>query len=518
MSTVIGDIPRINASSRPGALAIVHGDRRVTWGELDRRVTRLAHALVDDLGVAREQTVAILAQNCLEYVELMFAVSKAGLRWTGLNTRHHRSEMLHQLTDSGAVVLIHDEAFGDLATDLGTRSGARTVEIGEAYEALLAAASDEAIEPHGDAELPYALTYTSGTTGVARGALITSRNDLAMAASFVLATETRVDDVFMVMLPMFHKGGQFATLHAMSVGRPLVILPAPVPADAFAAIEAERVSIFVGVPTVMRMFVEHRQKMGPDAHDLSSLRHVTYGSNPIPPAQIREFAKTFDCDLSQIGGIGTEGGIGLSLSSRDHREAIEEPAREHILASCGRVQPGVEMRLVDENGADVGEGQVGEMVFRGDAYIAGYINQPEANAKLWRNGWLHSGDLGRRDTDGYVYYVERLGGRIKTGGETVLAREVEEALASHPAVESVSVLGIPDERWGERICAVVVCAGSRPPDIAATLQDHVRSQLAGYKVPRLIHVVEQMPLTALGKIARGEVKSMVADLMPTARQ
>lgn len=368
MSTVIGDLPRINASRRPGALAIVSGTRRVSWAELEDRANRLARVLIEQHGLVVGDTVAILAQNCLEYVEVMFAASKAGVTWTGLNTRHHVNEMEYQLRDSNSRVLIYQpEVFADTAADLASGTELRTVALGREYEELLAGASDVPVPPHGDATLPYALTYTSGTTGVARGALISSRNDLAFANSFVFATETRVDDVFMVMLPMFHKGGQFATLHPMSLGLPLVILPTPDPESVFSAVAAERVSIFVGVPTVMHMFVEHRRTPAGSVHDLSSIRHVTYGSNPIPPQQIREFAETFGCELSQIGGMGTEGGIGLSLSSRDHSAAIADPSLEHILASCGRVQPGVEMRLVDESGQDVGTGEIGEMLFRGDA-------------------------------------------------------------------------------------------------------------------------------------------------------
>jgi acyl-CoA synthetase (AMP-forming)/AMP-acid ligase II len=510
MGIIIGDLPRVNACRRPDGVALVDQRSRRTWQEFDHRVGRLGRVLLDHLTLGEQQTVAILSENRNEYVELMFAASRAGLRWTGLNTRHHRDEMSHQLVDSEARVLVHDAHFRDVAVELGSAIGLPTIQLGEEYESLLLAARDLPFESHADEDLPYALTYTSGTTGVARGALITSRNDLALAASLVVATETRVDDVFCVMLPLFHKGGQFSTMHPMSLGQTLVVLDSPDPAVAFEAIEREKVSVFVSVPTVMRMLVEHRRGAGA-GHNLSSIRHVAYGSNPIPIEQIRDFSETFGCDLSQIGGIGTEGGIGLSLSSADHRLALEQPDREHILRSCGTVQPRVEMRLVDELGREVATDEIGEMTFRGDAYIPGYLNQPEANARLWRDGWLYSGDLGRRDRDGYVYYVERLGGRIKTGGESVLAREVEEVLMLHPSVASASVLGVPDDRWGEAITAVVVLTqgAEEAADMESLLRDHVRSHLSGYKVPKTIHFVEQMPLTALGKIARGEVRDLV---------
>jgi acyl-CoA synthetase (AMP-forming)/AMP-acid ligase II len=278
-------------------------------------------------------------------------------------------------------------------------------------------------------------------------------------------------------------------------------------------IPAEQVTVFLAVPTVMKMLVDHLEQPGADRYDFSSLRHVLYGSNPIAPTQLRAFAGLFGCSLSQIGGIGTEGGVGLSLSRVDHDRGLRDPAAAHILQSCGRIQPGAEMRLVDEGGQEVPTGEIGEMVFRGDAYVAGYWNRPEASRLLWREGWLHSGDLGRRDAEGYVYYVDRKAGRIKTGGETVFAREVEAVLGEHPAVGAVAVVGVPDEKWGEAICAVVQPRDGVEPDeeLAAELQEHVRQRLARFKVPRRVVFRAVLPTTALGKIAVGRVRALAVD-------
>jgi acyl-CoA synthetase (AMP-forming)/AMP-acid ligase II len=171
------------------------------------------------------------------------------------------------------------------------------------------------------------------------------------------------------------------------------------------------------------------------------------------------------------------------------------------------------MRLVDESGTEVPTGEIGEMVFRGDAYVSGYWNRPEASRRLWLEGWLHSGDLGRRDAEGYVYYVDRKAGRIKTGGETVFAREVEAVLGEHPAVGAVSVVGVPDEKWGEAIWAVVQTQDGAEPgdDLAAELQQHVRQRLARFKVPRRILFRPVLPTTALGKIAVGQVRALAVD-------
>jgi acyl-CoA synthetase (AMP-forming)/AMP-acid ligase II len=511
-STVIGDVPRINAGRTPDDVAIVDGSRRVTWSELDERVDRLAHVLVDELRLGEDGCVAILSHNSLEYVELLFAASRAGLIVTGLNIRHGVAEMVHQLADSAAGALFVGAGFETTSLAVTEAHPVRRIHVGgvveggSSYDDLIGSASSAPFASHGDAERPYSLTYTSGTTGTPRGALINSRNDLRMAEIIRLATEVQVDDVFLLVLPLFHKGGQFAMLQAMTVGRPLVVLPGAAPDLVCEAIEAERATIFIAVPTIMNMLTEHLAT-AQRPYDLSSLRHVCYGSNPIPVPQLKAFAAAFRCSLSQIGG-GTEGGPALSLSRTDHELGLSGPEHEHVLSSCGRVQPGVELRVVDEDGNDVGAGEVGELLYRGESFISGYLNQPEANAELWRDGWLHSGDLGYRDGNGYVYYVDRLGGRVKTGGELVIAREVEDVLIEHPSVEAVAIVGIPDARWGEAICAVVE-SNSEVVDeraLAEELQGFVRGRLAAFKVPKHVLFVPDLPRTALGKIARGQVK------------
>lgn len=522
--TIIGDIPRIHAGRVPNRLAYIDGERRVTWAEFDQRVNRLAHLLRGPLALKHGDSVAILADNCLEFADLMFAASRAGLIYTGLNTRHHVDEMHLQLKDCSAAVLIAGARFDAQARVLSHRLGIPVLSLGNgsagvSYDGQLAAMSAEEFGSHGDPELPYALTYTSGTTGAARGAVITSRGDIAYAMSLVVCAESKLDDRHLLLLPQFHKGGQFATLHPAWLGLSSVILPVPDSAAICRAIQTERVTTFVAVPTVMRMLIAHLRAQATGTYDLSSLRHITYGSEPIPLAELQTFAELFGCSLAQIGGIGTEGGVGLSLSRTDHERAFTDPAARTILGSCGRVQPGVEFRIVDQDGQDVAAGEVGEMVFRGDAYVSGYHNNPDATARLWRNGWLHSGDLGRMDSDGYVYYVERLGGRIKTGAETVLAREVEEVLARHAEVEAVSVVGKQDEKWGQIVCAVVQRRGSAASDdiLAEELRNLARERLARYKVPKTIMFVDQLPRTPLGKIARGQVTAMLTNTDETRR-
>ncbi len=515
---IIGDLPRIHAKRMPDLLAYIDGPASLTWRELNVRVNRLCHGLRARFGVEAGDRIAILSPNCHEYVEVMFAASRMAAIYTGLNTRYNPLEMIHQLTDSGSKLLIADPGFEAIATEIAARTGTAVLQLGsgpDGYEALLESAPDTEIDSHGDEHAPYTLTYTSGTTGEPKGAMISSRNEVVFAQSLAWASESRCDDRALVALPLFHKGGQFAIMHPAYLGLTTVILPSPEPHGVLAAIERHRPTFGVLVPTVMKMLVDAMGQEQNRSRDLSSLRHIIYGSNPIRAPLMREFSEIFNCTLSQIGGIGTEGGIALVLNRVDHAQAMADPALGHRLESCGRVQPGFEMMLVDEDDKPVGPGERGEMVFRGDAFISGYWKRPEASARLWRSGWLHSGDIGRMDSDGFVYYVDRKAGRIKTGAETVYAREVEAVLRECPLVAETVVIGIPDDMWGEAIWACVerraTAHSGNPSEDEECIRLFVRSKLTGYKVPKRIVFVEQLPRTALGKLALGEVRSYLLD-------
>lgn len=440
-------------------------------------------------------------------------MSQVRLIYTALNVRHHRGEMARQLADAEVSVLFAGPGFEALATGLAENAGAKLVGIAgaaltENYETLLASAASGECHSHDDVDAPYALTYTSGTTGEPKGAVITSRNELFYIQSLAWVSRSLPDDRHLVALPLFHRGGQFATMHPAFYGLPTIIVPRPDPVLLFETIQTEQVTSLLLVPTVMAMMVNKLQDLGLDRYDLSSLRVVTYGSNPTGEDTLRAFAKLFRCGLAQIGGMGTEGGVGLSLSPDEHLACLNDPALAHRLASSGTVQPGVELRLVDEHDNDVAVGKPGEMVFRADSFVSGYWRRPEASAEAWCNGWFHSGDIGTMDADGYVYYVDRKAGRIKTGAETVYAREVEQVLRTHPSVTEVAVAGVPDAKWGEAIFAAVEVAEPLSED---ELRDFARRHLARFKVPKRIFFVDALPRTAIGKVALGQVKQLLVD-------
>jgi acyl-CoA synthetase (AMP-forming)/AMP-acid ligase II len=508
--TIIGDLPRINALRMPSGEAYVDGDRSFTWSEYDERVNRVANMFRDGLGLQPGDRIALLANNCIEYLDLAFSASRIKAIATALNVRHTVGEMLQQLDDAEPSVLLVDTAHAEVGRALADDLRIPLICIdGElegtfSYTGLLASARGTPIEPHEDDDAVYTLCYTSGTTGEAKGAMVSSRNELAYQASLAWLAQSAPSDRHLVTLPLFHRGGQFATMHPARLGLPVVLLPTPDPDLMMRTIQEQSISVTMMVPTVLKAVCDLYES-APEKYDLSSLRLILYGSNPIPEDLLRRVLRVFDFDVCQIGGMGTEGGVALALTSEEHKDALREPAKQERLRSCGKVQPLAEMRLVDDDDEDVPVGSPGEMVFRSDAFVSGYWRRPEASRKAWRGGWFHSGDIGRMDEDGYVYYVDRMAGRIKTGGETVYAREVEAVIRLSTDVADVCVIGLPDEQWGEAVCAVVQVREGRTLTEGG-VRSAVRARLAGYKVPKRVLFVDELPRTALGKIAYGVVR------------
>lgn len=506
----IGDIPSANARRTPTAVAYVDGLQTHSWADVEQRSTRLGNALRAELGLGSSDVAAVLSDNCVAHPEVIFACSKIGAIYTGLNTRHHPREMAAHVIDAGASVLVVGPGFEDAASQVVAETGVRVVaidhgDVGGRYDDLVRSGASKEIERHDDADKVYNLSYTSGTTGEPKGAMISSRNMLAFVRSLGWVARSSPEDRHLINLPMFHAGGHFATIHPAFYGLATVVLRRPDPAETVDMIRRHAVTTFLSVPIAMKMLVDHLTE---HPANLDTLRVVLYGSNPVPEQVLREFDRLVGCGLAQIGGMGTEGGIGLALSPEQHASAFSDANLVHRLRSCGTVQPGVELRLVDENDDDVGAGKPGEMLFRGDAFVSGYWKRREASEFAWRGGWFHSGDIGVLDHDGFVTYVDRKSGRIKTGAETVYAREIEAAILTLDGVVDCCVVGVPDPKWNEAVWAVVETSLSSLSE--DRIRDHVRCQLSGYKVPKRVFLVDALPRTALGKVSIGEVKAFCA--------
>jgi fatty-acyl-CoA synthase len=522
---IVGDWPRLNAERRDGGWAVIDRFMRRTWAEIDDRVNALCHvvaALFESDGVA-DLVVGILADNRIEHLELMFAASRGKFIHTGLNTRHTVDEMIRQIDDARLTLLLVGGGYEDTARAIQQHRpivrcvGLHGTDLPDQYEALIAGACNDAVPSHGDPEAVYSLVYTSGSTGEPKGVMVSSRNEIAYGRSVAWTIELSDQDRVLNVAPLFHRGGQFFAMTCAQHAVSLILATAPDPSIMLDDVAREGATHVLVVPTLLKGIVEVIERDPERITSLGSLRQVMCGSAPLSVDLARRLLNILPVNLCQ--GAGTsEGGLAMSLRSRDYREALQDDALAHRMSSVGRPSPGFRVAVVDDNDKVVPDGAVGELVYQGDAFIQGYWRRPEASARAWRNGWFHSGDLGRRDADGYIYYVDRLFGRIKTGAETVYAREVEQVLESHPDVVEIAVVGMPHEHWGEAITAVVATVRKLGRDeersaFADGLRDYGRQNgLAGYKIPKRVIVVDALPKTSTSKVALGEVKELVKNL------
>jgi long-chain acyl-CoA synthetase len=497
----VADVVRAQAASRPEVVAIRHGDRAITYAELDERSNRLAGVLLA-AGAGPGSRIAHLDRSAPEVVELLAAASKIGAVAVPLNWRLAAAELTVIVADAGAPLLIAGPAFAGVGADVAA-SVPQHVEIlgvGDQYEARLA--SFEATDPggRGEADDPIVQMYTSGTTGVPKGVLTTQRN-LAAATLNVPAWRFDEASVSLTPLPMFHIGGIGWTFLGLSQGASTILVSEFDATAVLDLLESARVTNAVFVPTILQMLT---CVPGAAERDYSALRSIAYGASPITTPILKAALRTFRCPLFGVYGLTeTTGGV-VQLNPDDHDP---DGPREHLLRSVGRPRPWMELRLADPvSGRELPAGTVGEVWMRGPNVMAGYANRPEETAAaLTPDGWLRTGDGGYVDEDGYLFLTDRIKDMIVTGGENVYPVEVEEALSHHPAVAEVAVIGLPDERWGEAVKALVV---TRPGAVtsAADLVAFARERLAGYKLPRSIDFVEGLPRTASGKVLKRELR------------
>jgi acyl-CoA synthetase (AMP-forming)/AMP-acid ligase II len=504
----LGLIPAKTARTNPEKLALIDvpNDRRISYGELEGRVRRLASGLLGTLGASKGDRIAVLSRNCIEYMELYYACARVGLILQPLNWRLGQAELARIIEDGEPQVLACAVDFREVAEGLAAGEGGPRLLCfgpGGEYEALLAAASAEtppSVAEVGDDD-PMLILYTGGTTGRSKGALHTHRSLFTGMLNQTVAERVQRDDVYMLTGQMFHIPVVLA-MNYMAHGCPLVLINFEARL-ALEIIERERVSAFLGVTTMLNWMMAVEDF---DRYDLSSLRNIQYGGGPMPRSVVEAALTAFPCTIIQ--GYGQTEGMTMSfLSQEDHRAAVagEHPER---LASCGREAFLTALRVVDGGGADVPrDGQTpGEIIVQSEANMVGYWRQPEQTAETLRDGWLHTGDIATWDADGYVSIVDRAKDMIISGGENIFSTQVEAAIHQHPAVLEAAVFGVPDEEWGEAVKAVVVLK----PGAEATEADIIRAaseHLASYQKPRSVDFVDSLPKAPTGKILKRDLRA-----------
>ncbi|MBF6175343.1 long-chain-fatty-acid--CoA ligase [Nocardia blacklockiae] len=501
---LIGDIVEYGARKHPGRVAARFEDEVVDYGQLRDRCRRLANAL---LGVAEPgDRVAILSGNRAEYLDCYYGVPMAGMALTILNFRLHPDQIAALLRHSGARVLLVAPEFAEVVARLRDRIPAVTtvVAIGSApgmlsWDEFAGSAAAEIPAVRADSGDTAWLVYTSGTTGAPKGVMLSHRNLLAGLTSSALQWGIPEETVFLFCFPLCHVGGYVVMVNHL-LGATVGILRSYDNATFLRLVDEWRVTQTGLAPTMINFLL---QDPALDRHSLDTLQAVGYGSSAIPAAVLREGLKRFGCDFYQGMGMTELAGNVLHLDEAAHRRAAL--GETHLLASAGKPMRLADIRIVDDEFADVPPGAVGEMIVRADQVTAGYWADPEATAAAFTDGWFRTGDLVRQDEEGFVYIVDRKKDLIISGGENVASLTVEQALYRHPGVAEAAAIGVRDETWGEVVCAVVVLreeATATPDDIIATCRDH----LGGFQIPRRVEFLDALPKNVTGKILKRELR------------
>ncbi len=493
-----------------GEPALVHEDWRPTYRELDTRVKKLAAAL-QGLGLRQREHVAILSNNSTRYMETYLAIPEAGLVLSPINIRLAPPEAAFILNDGEIKALLIEREFLPLLNQI--RGDLEMLEHvilmdGEGedgvlgYEELVAAADPSRIEPPGWSEEEMAfLCYTGGTTGLPKGVMLSHRNVVAKCLHAIQLAEFNERMVWLHVSPMFHAADYWSCFAVSVVGGLHVFIDRFDPVRTLGLIEQHRVTHLLLVPTMINLIQDR-----PEARqtDLSSVQRILYGSAPMPVERLRTAIQLFGPVLQHLYGQ-TETAPFLTTTTLKGVDPDGTEAQQRRLLSCGQPVLGVELRIVDAEGRAVPTGQVGEIVARGPNVMSGYWKRPEETAATLRDGWIHTGDLAYMDEDQYVYILDRAKDMIITGGENVYSTEVEDVLYRHPAVQEAAVIGVPHETWGEAVQALVVLrAGGRaaPEELIA----HCHELIAGYKCPKSVDFVEELPKSGAGKILKSELR------------
>jgi long-chain acyl-CoA synthetase len=508
----IGDLLVRNANKFPNKTAVVsEGEVSMTFRTFNERVNRLAQRLID-FGVNKGDRIGVLAHNGHQFMELYFAAAKTGAIFCPYNNHVKQFEMKEVLDYSTPRFLFLDVDFADMISALAPqlssveryiclqRSEGRPFED---YETIVAKGRNEEPAKSVVEDDVLSIFFTAGTTGRPKGAMRTHRHLMSDAVASVIELKVSYDERVLITFPMYHVACEDNivrhsfmpnTIHIKREGgfKPEQVLD---------YIAKEGITRCQFVPTMIHSLIQV-----PDVskYNLTSLQLILYAGSSMPVGLLKKALSVFPCGFAQMYGQTESGPFTTVLKPEDHLLDGSEK-RLARLASSGKAVVNYEIRIVDEDDNDVPVGQVGEMIGRSEAMMVGYWQMPEESKEKLRNGWLHTGDLARMDEDGYIYIVERKNDMIISGGVNIYPREIEEVLYSHPAVSEASVIGLPDEHWGEVVKAVVVL----DEDAKATEAEIIEfcgQRLAGYKKPKSVEFWHELPKSSTGKILKKEIR------------
>lgn len=511
----LGDILELTTARVPDRTAVIAGSETITYRELLGRCHRLSAALSK---VARPgDRVALLGENVPEVVEAYYGVPSAGMTLTFLNYRLASMELAWILNNCGATVLIAEAHLLEPlrpvldGTSIATvavvggpevTAGTRWHEV--SYADFVSAASPHPAHHRGtDREIAW-LLYTSGTTGFPKGAMLSHRNLVMSTLNASIECSVREDDRALMSMPLCHISSHM--LFAYHLRGATVVLQRRYQAEEWMElVDTHGITTTALAPTLAIDLLNHPDI---DAHRLDSFRRVVAGAGAMPVTMLRRLIDRFGPVICSAYGSTELAGSATQHPADAYQRAIG--GEEQLLAACGKAMCLLEIKVVDEQFDRCPPGTVGEIVARGDQVTVGYWNDEEATKESFTGDWFHTGDLGMEDEEGFFYVIDRLKDMIKSGGENVYSREVEEALRHHPGVLDVAVIGLPDDRWGERVVAVVVPRDGAPLDTDSVLQE-MRARLASFKLPKQFFLTNDLPRNVSGKVLKRELRSTYMD-------
>jgi len=506
---LVGDMARRNSRIHANKTGLVDGSTKYTYGEINNRINRLANALME-LGLRKGDKVAFMAENCHEFAEAYFATAKAGLVIVPVNARFSAEEALYIINHSDALAFFYHHSIGKIAAQIrgAVPKVKHVIAIGGeeqdvlSYDRLLEGASQEEPSVEIDPDDMMMIMYTSGATGTPKGVMTSHRNVMANTNTMTLELRIVPEEINLLVMPMYHNGGFWPTMTHFYRGGTILLHPRFDVETVLETVQRKKVTFLNLVPTMLLRIVSHPNLKD---YNLESLRLIMYAGAPIALEQLKKAMEVLGPHRFYTGLGATEAsGSMISIPTTEH--ALTGPLAGK-LGSVGRDSIGVEIRIVDDGGNELPPGQVGEIIAKGDNVALGYWKMPEETAEVFKDGWVHTGDLGYRDEDAYIFIVDRKKDVIITGGENVSSYEVEQVIYQHPAVREAAVIGVPDKEWGEAVKAVLSLKSEFKGKVTEQeILDFCRPKLAGFKRPKSVDLLDELPKNTVGKIAKQELK------------
>lgn len=487
----------------------IEGDRKLSYADAVKLVNRYANALLA-AGLKKGDRFAILSKNSIELALTFYAASKSGAVPVPLNYRLAPPEWAYIINDAQSKLVISSaeyvEGINKVRDELKTVGDYIAVDAPsgsnfENFAEWIGEHPDTAPtrEVHTSDDL-YQM-YTSGTTGHPKGAVLTHFAVTSQIMQFSVAINRRAGDRTLIVAPLYHAAAAMTALSSVATANTLVIHEDFHPGEVVKSLATQQIAHTTLVPAMIQACLV--MVPGIDKLDFSSLRSIAYGASPISEAVLRRAMQIFQCDFYQGYGMTETSAVLSFLGPEDHRRALD--GRPELLLSAGRAVLGTQIKIVDDEDNELPPGEIGEICGKGPQLMSGYWNLPEASEKaLWR-GWMHTGDAGSMDPEGYVYVQDRVKDMIISGGENVYPREVENVLFQHEAIADAAVIGVPSEQWGETVKAIVVLKEGQSAT-AEEIVEFCKGRIAGYKRPTSVEFIEMLPRNASGKVLKKDLR------------